>query len=148
MTVWQGIILNGFVWVNFGILLIGIWQSFIKKNSYGNTWFLLPIGIFVWGDALIYSPFWIAVALISRFSQDWLLFWLTASIYMAVRGLGETMFWIQHQFSVKQIYPAKTLPGYKLVKNESIWFIYQIISQCATIVGLVASLYFGKLWLR
>ncbi len=147
MLTWQTGILIGLIVINIGLLIAAIRQSFVKGNSYGHTSWLIPIGIFVWGDALIYSPFWIASALTSYLLRDWLLFCLIVSVYWAVRGLGETIFWLNQQFSQKHIYPANTLPGYFLVKNNSIWFIYQIITQCVTVVGIILSLYFGKVWL-
>jgi hypothetical protein len=148
MLTWQSGILIGLIILNVVLFVVAFRQCFLKNNSYGLTNWLIPIGIFVWGDALIYSPFWIGAAMTCLLLKDWLLFCLTVSVYWAVRGLGETIFWLNHQFSTKHIYPAKDLPFYFLVKNDSIWFIYQITAQCVTVVGIILSIYFGSAWVR
>jgi hypothetical protein len=147
MQPFQNTIISSFLFLNLYLFTLGIYQSVNKKNSYGITPLLLPIGIFVWGDAVVFSAFWILVSLTTLYLNDWLLFVLTYSVFWVVRSLGESIFWFNQQFSQKHIYPPQVLPGYNFVKNESIWFIYQIITQCITVISLILSLYYAKLWL-
>lgn len=147
MTLQQQYIVMFYAAVSVLVFLVGLYQSFVKKNSYGLVPWLIPLGMFVWGDAIIICLFWIIISAVAIVLQDWLLFLLIVSVFWVVRNIGEAIFWFNQQFSQKIIYPPEILPGYSLVKNESIWFIYQIINQCFAVVFIVVSLYIGRLWL-
>ena len=138
----------GYLIINVCVVAMGVYQSFVKKNAYTLTPPLILLGSFVWGDTIIISSFWIIISAISLYLNDWYLFGLLVSVFWVIRNLGEAIFWFNQQFSQKIIYAANTLPGYKYVGNDSIWFIYQIINQCFAVMFVVSSLYFGHMWLK
>lgn len=114
-------------------------------NAFKETRYLVPLGIFVVGDALIIGPFWGIITLVSLYLHSWNFFFLSVSLFWVVRSLGETMYWIHEQFATKHRNDPRNLFGYSLVKNDSIWFLYQIAWQCVTVFSLLASIYFTRL---
>lgn len=148
MKTWQTVIILSYGLLNFLVSIKGLHECKNKKNAFGLTYPLLPLGIFVWGDAVIYGLFWTLVSLTTYFLQDWLLFLLIIALFWVVRSLGETIYWFNQQFSTVIRQPAKKLPGYRFFHNDSIWFVYQIICQCITVVALVFSIYLTQLWLK
>jgi hypothetical protein len=118
-----------------------------KKNAFGLTPWLNPIGAFVWGDAVVFSLFWALVSLVTWWRSDGLLFWLIVSVFWVVRSWGEAVYWFNQQFSTIERNPPKQHFLYGIFHNDSVWFVHQIIWQCALVVAIIASLYFGQLWL-
>ncbi len=125
----------------------GFYESKVKKNAYGKTPLLAPIGAIVWADTAIFGLFWTVVSVVIIILNDWILFWLTFSIFFVVRSFGETIYWLNQQFSKVNRNPIQKFWVTKIFHDDSVWFVYQIYWQCVTVVSLIASLYFGKLWL-
>lgn len=148
MTSLQRLFFFIFAVFNALIFLKALHECKNKKNAFGLTPRLGWMGAFVWGDAVVFGLFWAMVSLAVLFLQDWLLFWLIASVFWLVRSVGETIYWFNEQFATVHRNPPKSLRGYFLFHNDSIWFVYQIIWQCTTVVAVIASLYFAKLWLQ
>jgi len=146
LTWWQGIFIFGWGLYALRAFLVGFHESRVKKNAYGWMPWYYPLGVFVWGDGVVFGPYWISVVVVCYLLQDWLLFVFHFFVFWVVRSIGETFFWINHQFSTINKYPPHTLPGFMLFHNDSIWFIYQTIAQCVTVVSFILSLYFGYLW--
>jgi hypothetical protein len=146
MTNIQGAFVIIFIAINILISIKGFLESYKKGNSYGLALQLGLLGIFVWGDAIIFGAFWGMVGAAVLILNDWVLFLLIYSVFWVVRSLGETIYWFNQQFTSKKSDPS-TLPFYKFVKNDSIWFIYQIFYQCVTVISIITSLYLAKLWL-
>jgi hypothetical protein len=133
--------------ISFAVFLKGLVES-KKGKAYELTPFLLPFGIIAWGDAVVFGLFWTGVSLVSYFLNDWILFLLIISVFWVVRSLGETIYWFNQQFSQKAYdwnKPEKLL-FHSIFKNDSIWFVYQIIWQCVTVVSIIATIYFTRLW--
>lgn len=126
----------------------GFYEVNKKNNPYGGTPFFFWLGIFVWGDAVAIGLFWFLVSLISFLLSDWVLFLLIISIFWIVRSLGEIIYWINQQFSPIIRNPPKTLFGYKLFKNDSIWFIYQVFWQCVMAMSIIFSILLTRLWIQ
>src|SRR5690606_22156213 len=112
-----------------------------NKNSFGLIRKLSFLGMFVWGDVLILSPFWISLSVVTLVLQDWWLFLLAVSLFWLVRSVGETLYWFLQQFATVKRDPPESLAGYRFVKNESIWFMYQVMWQCVTVFTLILSIY-------
>lgn len=112
-----------------------------KHNPFGETPILFWLGIFVWGDAIVIGMFWILVSLISLLLNSWILFLLLVSVFWVVRSLGETIYWINQQFSPIIRNPSKNLRGFRWFKNDSIWFIYQIIWQCICVIAILTTIF-------
>lgn len=154
MNIYQIIFLIIFGAFNLIFSIWGVHQSKNKANTYGITWALFPIGIFVWGDAVIFGLFWSLVSFFTLVIKDWILFLLIFSVFWLVRSLGETIFFFSQQFSTVMRQPPETLIGYKIFKgkgvieNDAIWFITQIIQQCITVISIIASIYLTYLWLQ
>lgn len=141
-----------FIFVTFyGLLALlftlrAIYEVTRKHNPFGLTPWLLPYGIFVWGDGVILGTFWFVISVVSLLLKNWYLFLLFISSFWFIRSLGETIYWLSEQFSTKNRNPPETLFGYKLFKNDSIWFVYQTFYQCLTVITLVITIYLiGKI---
>jgi hypothetical protein len=147
MTASQQIILLIFAAFNFAIFFKAFRECKTKKNAFGLTPWLNFLGAFVWGDAVVFSLFWALVSLVTWWLNDWLLFWLIVSVFWAVRSWGETIYWLNQQFSTIERNPPKKHILYPIFHNDSVWFVHQIIWQCVTVISIVVSLYFGRLWL-
>lgn len=132
-----------------GVLsLKGIWESSKKENAFGDTIFLGWLGIFVWGDAVVFGPFWFLASLVPLLLRDWSLFLVIVSLFWVVRSLGETQYWFNQQFSNVHRNPPEKMRCYGLFKNDSIWFGYQIFWQCILVASLIFSIYSVSQWLQ
>ncbi|MFZ1721929.1 MAG: hypothetical protein WAU07_05495 [Microgenomates group bacterium] len=123
------------------------YQNTIKnRNPYGHAFWFLPLGVFVWGDALVLGIFWAIVAGGLWFWGTWqvlaaifLLFWL-------IRSLGEVQYWMLVQFSTLKREPPENHFLFPFIKSDAVWFINQVIWQCVAVlagVGLWVSLGLG-----
>jgi len=148
MTELQNIFLTVFVVLNFLIFLLSLYQCKLKNNNLGITYPLLPLGIFVWADGVVFGLFWFLVALFAQALSDWILFLLIFSVFWLVRSIGETIYYFNQQFSGIKRMPGKSLPGYKIFNDEyTIWFVYQITCQVITVVSIITTVYLFNLWL-
>ena len=149
MNKWQQIIILSYGIINFLVFIRGFYESKHKKNAYGLTPYLFFLGIFVWGDAVIFGLFWAISSIVSIFFQDFVLFLLIISIFWIVRSLGETIYWFNQQFSAKRysLNKPEKLLFHSVFHNDSIWFVYQIMWQCVTVISIVCSIYLIKLWI-
>ena len=148
MEKWQQVITFFYLIINCYLSIKGFYESHKKKNAYGLTTYLSPLGIFVWGDAVIFGAFWFLVSVTILLLNDWILFLLIISVFWLVRSLGETIYWFCQQFTSTKRNPPKSLPFYKYFHNDSIWFIYQIFMQCITVVTIITTIYLIHLWLN
>lgn len=124
----------------------GFYEVFKKNNPFGQPFILFWLGIFAWGDAVILGFFWCLVSLICFLLKDWILFLLIVSVFWVVRSLGEILYWINQQFSPIIRNPPKNLLGYYWFKNDSIWFVYQVIWQCLLVISIITTIYLANLW--
>ena len=148
MNFWQQIFILTYALFSFLGFLIGFYKSKYKKSAFGFTRPLLFMGVFVWGDAVVFGLFWAISSTITWFLKDWYLFLLIVSVFWVVRSLGETIYWFNQQFSTINRNPIKNLPLHTIFHNDSVWFIHQTIWQCITIVSVIFSIYFASLWLK
>lgn len=138
-----------FVFLLFNIFVFSysLWQCTIRKNPFGRC-HLAMLGSFVWGDAVVFSLFWIFLSVITLILVPNVNFFLfSASVFFAVRGVGETIYWLNQQFSKVKRNPPENFMLERIFPGESVWFAYQIIWQVITVVSVVGSLYFGAKWL-
>lgn len=146
MTPWQQILI-AFAGFNLFLFIRSVIEC-KHNNSYKLSKLLFPLGIYVWGDALVISIFWALVSLLSVVVGNLYLFLTFVSLFWVVRSFGETIYWLNQQFSSTKREPPEKVELYSLVKNDSVWFIQQIKNQCITVIALVASIYFTSLWLH
>lgn len=133
--------------ISFIVFLKGLMES-KKGKAYELTPYLLPLGIIAWGDAVVFGLFWTGASLVSYLLNDWILFLLIISVFWVVRSLGETIYWFNQQFSqkVSEANKPENLMLHSIFRNDSIWFVYQIIWQCVTVISIIATIYFARLW--
>ena len=148
MELWQSIVVAIYGISSFIGTIKGLRECISKKNPYGIAYPYHVIGAFVWGDAVIFGFFWTGFAITSLLLNDWLLFLLALSLFWVVRSLGESIYWLNQQFSPINRNPPEKLLFHKVFPSDSIWFIYQVFWQCATVTFLLLSLYVGSLWLH
>lgn len=141
MTVWQTHLLQILIIISSYALIHGFVQTSLKKNPFGLTRHLTIIGAFVWGDALIFGFFWLFISSVCLYLQNFKLILVTYSIFWIVRSIGETIYWLNQQFTTKKRDKPQDLFGHRLFPGESIYFAYQIFWQCVTVVSILATLY-------
>lgn len=147
MEFWQQSVIFLSALINL-ILFIQGYREIRKGNAFGVTTFVGWLGIFVWGDALIISLFWIIVSVLAVIVNNWYLFLLSFSLFWVVRSLGEVIYWLNEQFATQHRNPPHTLNFYKLYKSDAVWFVYQIFWQCILVFALLASIAIGKFFLE
>ena len=148
MKLWQQTFIFIYAFFNLLVFLKGFYETKYKKNAYGLTRPSLFVGIFVWGDAVIFGLFWLLSSIVTLLLKDWYLFLLIISVFWVVRSLGETIYWFNQQFSSLNRNPVKNLPWNSIFHNDSVWFIHQIIWQCVTVISVIFSIYFAASWLQ
>jgi len=135
----------------FGIFNLVTFTLAIKRIKNGSVFeetpYLSWLGIFVWGDAIVISPFWIICALVGLIFKNGYLFLFLGSLFWVARSLGEVIYWLNQQFSNKLRNPPEKLFLYFLLKNDSVWFVYQVFWQCMFVFAVVGSVYFGWKWI-
>jgi len=125
---------------SFFIFLYSLYQTKTKQNPNGLTRFLLPLGIFVWGDGVIFGLFWFLVGLFLLTTQSSHLFAIIYAIFWIVRSAGEALYWFLQQFSKIQRDPPHTVPFSSIFAGESVWFAMQIIWQCVLVISITVLL--------
>ncbi len=147
MENWQKVLVIIYGIVNLVVFSKGYRETKHKKNAFGLTLLLGPLGIFAWGDAVVFGLFWVIVTVLSLLLNEWNLFCLIVSVFWVVRSLGETLYWFNQQFSTINRNPPKNLFFYSIFQNDSVWFAYQIMWQCVTVASIIFSIYFSHTWL-
>lgn len=147
MTDGQQLFLLAFALINLILTCAAFHQVKLRRNAFGLTRWLFPLGSFVWGDSLVFSIFWVIVCAVSVYLQDWQLFWLLFSVFWVVRSLGEVQYWFNQQFASKKLDAPESLLGFTLFQNHSIYFVYQIFWQCLAVGSIVWSAYLLGEWI-
>jgi len=147
MEPWQRIVIISYsVFSLFGAVL-GYYQCKFKKNSLGGNFIFNLIGAFVWADNVVFGTFWFLGSLVILYFNNWNLFLFAQSLFWLVRSVGETIYWFNQQFSTINRNPAKNYWITKIFHDEyTVWFVHQIMWQCLTVVFIILSLYFGRLF--
>jgi len=148
MSILQQTIILIFGFINLLVFLKGFYVTKYKKNAFGIFHPLSILGMFAWGDAVVFGIFWTISSVITWYLKDWYLFLLTVSVFWVVRSFGETIYWFNQQFSKIKRNPPENLIGHSIFRNDSIWFAYQITWQCVTIVAIMFTIYFAGMWLK
>jgi hypothetical protein len=148
MELYQLIIVLLFLFINIILFVKGFIETKYKKNAYKLVPFYLIItGIFVWGDAVVISMFWVLASLFSLIVGNWILFLLIISSFWFIRALGEATYWFNQQHSKVIRYSPKEMIGYNIYHNDSIWFGYQIFAQCIAVISFILTIYLSYLFL-
>ena len=108
------------------------------KNIQNKTFYreLPPVGkactFFIRGDLIVLLPFFILILLVGLFSIRFML--MILGVYIAVRELGELIYWLLHQFGEKKYRPHDF--GLKNVDNNAIYILYQTFAIVGITVGI------------
>ncbi len=87
--------------VSVSTLLVAVQR--IRSGSFmGETPWVYPLGIYVWGDALILAPVWSAFAIL-YFTNSFSTQNLAAAVvlYYLLRSFFEVIYWLNHQATNK-----------------------------------------------
>ncbi len=135
------------VWLEAFFLFIWlkcIWVGVHSKQMFKPTPALFPLGIYVYGDGIIVGAWWSLLTLLTLAIGSWDWWALGACCFWLIRAGGEVIYWLIEQFAATHRNNPRDLWGYRWVKDESIWFIYQLINQCFMIFALLGIFYFVK----
>ncbi len=92
---------------------------------------------FIRGDLIILLPFLLLILLIGLFSIRFML--VALGVYIAVRELGEMIYWLLQQFGNRKYRPYDF--GFKNLDNNAIYILYQTFSIAGMVVGITISLF-------
>jgi hypothetical protein len=119
-------------------------MSFKQLFSIDNNWFFTDLPsffkaflFFVRGDLLVLLPFLLVIFLIGFFSVKFMFVML--GVYIAVRYLGEMIYWFLQQFYDRKYRPYDF--GFKNLDNHAIYILYQTFAIVGTSVGVGIVLY-------
>lgn len=129
------------------ILRLSYHQVVIKKNPYGLTRWLFPLGIFVWADGLVISLFWLVLSLLTFFLRSpWFLL-AALSLFWLVRSFGEIIYWLLQQFIQPKANSPHVLWGNRWYKGDALWIGYQVAWQCVAVISGLGLAYSLHRWL-
>jgi hypothetical protein len=141
MSEWQQFITFLFGIYSLAALIISLYQVLANKNIFGSSFPFILIGAFVWGDALIFGLFWIIISSLAIILHNWFFLLMSYSVFWIVRSIGETLYWLNQQFSSLQLNPPERFFLSRYFTGNSIGFIYQIFWQCITVISVVSLVY-------
>lgn len=129
----QTVILIIFAVVN--VLIFGRALTLVKRGGfYTNSHWLVPLGIFVWGDALIIAPFWAVISLIGVWLSPLNIFRLLLLFY-AIRSAYEVVYWINHQVAQRD-YKAPIFRDIAWLTPNDAAILYQLLTMVQVVVSL------------
>lgn len=106
-----------------------------EKCFYSDTHWLLPMGIFVWGDALVLAPFWLVSSVIFYFLPAvWILRYIL--VFFFARSFFEILYWLNHQ-AVKSTYEPPLFRKVGWIGAQEAAILYQVGHTCVCVVLLL-----------
>ena len=121
-----------------------------KKNYRGQkgTIIFYPLGAYVWADALVLGIFWVISTAILLYLNNWWLFLTYYFIFLSIRSLGETIYWLNQQFSTIERNPGRERPLWRFFQDEhTVHFVYQVMWQCGSVSPIVLAIYCAHRWI-
>lgn len=108
---------------------------FVKKGGfYTNSHWLVPIGIFVWGDALVIAPFWAVMSIVALWLSPLNILRFVLLFY-AIRAAYEVIYWINHQVAQRDYVPP-LFQNVKWLKPNDAAILYQLITMIQVVISL------------
>lgn len=121
------VVVSLFLLLNVVITYLAITRT--RNNQfYSDTFWLLPLGIFVWGDALIIAPFWIFSASLFYFLSEIEILRFVL-LFFIIRSAYEVVYWIVHQVMQRKYNPPLFRRITWLSPNDSA-VLYQLLNSC------------------
>lgn len=126
--------------LSLSLFLILLFLLALKRvrdgHFYGDTFWLLPLGVYVWGDALILLPFWIFVALLLLFSGvSGVALVRLYLIFAAVRSAYEIVYWLLHQ-ATKEVYKPPLIRKFTQLPAQDGAILYQLAHTCVLVLAI------------
>lgn len=119
-----------------------------RNNSFGLAKWFLPLGVFVWIDAVVFGLFFAITSLFCLLFQQWILFLLIVSVFWTIRAIGEQVYWFLEQFAHTHRNAPHTLWPTMWFKGEETWIVMQTTWQCVSAVFIVLSVYLFFIWFK
>ncbi|MBI2051963.1 hypothetical protein HYT33_04350 [Candidatus Roizmanbacteria bacterium] len=117
---------------------------FRKTRAKDNRWFFTELpwyiqvfGFFIKGDLIVLFPLLVLIIFTGFISVQFMV--LLIGIYVAVRNLGEMIYWFSHQFAGRKYRPNDF--GFKNLGNHAIYILYQTLSIAGVMIGIAIMLY-------
>lgn len=148
MELWQSQFVLAVIIYSIGCLLSGVYQC--RKGNYtGVSYLFYPLGAYVWADAVVFGLFFAVSSTVIYYLQNWNLFLAFYFIFQAIRTFGESIYWFNQQFSsINRNSVQKQWPHFFFKDEYTVWFVYQIMWQCACAVSAILAIYFVHEWLK
>ncbi len=99
--------------------------------------------MFIQGDLIILLPLLILILLTGFWSLKFMT--LLIGVYIAIRFLGEMIYWFSHQFNERVYRPYDF--GFKNLDNHAIYILYQTFSVAGVVLG-VGIIFYVLLYMR
>lgn len=125
--------INFFITTFFILNLLVFLQAFkkVKKEFYSDVFMLVPLGIYVWGDALVLAPFWMVSSLLFLFiSTEMIVKYLL--FFVMARSFFELIYWLNHQSANSDFNPP-LFRKLKWIKPKESAILYQLMHMCVVI---------------
>lgn len=125
--------------------------NYLQGNFSGHSWLFFPLGIFVWGDAIVFGLFLTLVSLFLWNKNNLTYTGLLISAYALIRSFIEALYGLNAQFST--IYRPWEQEWLELARNINLsplelYMLDQIVATCITITSLLVFIYFLKKYLK
>ncbi|NCN06481.1 MAG: hypothetical protein GW946_01385 [Candidatus Pacebacteria bacterium] len=133
--------MSSFIFFFFAAVVLGLLFLLALKrvrngSFYGDTPWLSPLGVYVWGDGLILLPFWSLISLLFVWSgvggtaiiRLYLVFTMVRSGY-------EVVYWLLHQ-SAKDTYRPPLIRKFDSLAPRDGAILYQLAHTCFVVVSI------------
>ena len=122
-------------------------MKYVKNVTNASFYCELPAwckacSIFIRGDLIVLVPLLIVILSIGFFSLRFMC--MVLGVYIAVRELGEMIYWLLQQFGDRKYRPYDW--GFKNLDNNAVYILYQTAALAGTVVG-ISIVFFAILYL-
>ena len=142
------LVVSGFLYLLATIL--GIIHT-VNSDFSAISWAFVPMGIFIWGDALILGPFIISGIIWLWFKDKSTWTGLFFSTYLTVRSFIEIIYSLNAQFT-DSVRPWEmswmSLGIVKSFGRAEIFVLYQLLFTCVFIINSLVFIYFLRKYLK
>ena len=133
------------------LLIAGLVSFFVSLNKskhrqfYSDTFWLIPLGIYVWGDGLVLGPFWFLAGFISIFFLDLTQSAILLLLFITIRSFFEIIYWLGHQVGDKT-YQAPLFRQVNWLDAGQGAILYQLLHTSVIIFSLLGLFVVIKTW--
>lgn len=99
-------------------------------------WWCKACSFFIRGDLFVLLPLLALIFMIGFFSMRFM--FILLGVYIAVRELGEMIYWLLQQFGERKYRPYDW--GFRSLDNNAIYILYQTFALAGSVVGIAICL--------